>query len=93
MQALLATVSNSREAYGEQHGPVKVSILSEKIDQLVAHLHPGTQPGNFIRVRISDQADGMPPEVLERATDPLFSTRHATGHSGLGLFYRIRDHA
>jgi signal transduction histidine kinase/CheY-like chemotaxis protein len=85
MQALLAIVANSREAYGSRHGTIKVSILSEKIDQLVAHLHPGTQPGAFIRVRITDSGEGMPLEVLSRATDPLFSTKHDEGHSGLGL--------
>lgn len=85
MQCLLAIVANSREAYGPRQGTIKVSILSEKIDQLVAHLHPGTQPGAFIRVRITDNGEGMPPEVLARATDPLFSTKHDDGHSGLGL--------
>ncbi len=85
MQALLAIVANSRESYGNRNGTIKVSILSEKIDQLVAHLHPGTQPGAFIRVRVTDNGEGMPPEVLSRATDPLFSTKHDEGHSGLGL--------
>jgi two-component system sensor histidine kinase RegB len=35
---------------------------------------------------VEDDGPGMPPEVLERATDPFFSTREAGTGMGLGLF-------
>ena len=48
--------------------------------------HDGTQslrPGNYVRITVSDQGEGIPPEHLSRIFDPYFSTK-PTG-SGLGL--------
>ena len=39
--------------------------------------------GTYIRLSVRDSGDGMSPEVMRRALDPLFSTRK--GHQGWGL--------
>jgi signal transduction histidine kinase len=39
-----------------------------------------------LAVTIEDDGPGMPPEVLEHATEPFFSTREAGAGMGLGLF-------
>lgn len=38
-----------------------------------------------VLVRVKDEGVGMTPEILERSTEPFFSTRHDSGGSGLGL--------
>lgn len=40
---------------------------------------------NAVRITVSDTGSGMGTDVLARATEPFFSTREGTGHSGLGL--------
>ena len=40
--------------------------------------------GNGVRIQVADNGKGMPPEVLARAFEPLFTTRSGRG-TGLGL--------
>ncbi|WP_274424169.1 hybrid sensor histidine kinase/response regulator [Chelativorans sp. YIM 93263] len=47
----------------------------------------GTQslkPGEYVRVQVSDNGPGMPPEVMQRVFEPYFSTKGENG-TGLGL--------
>jgi signal transduction histidine kinase/sensor domain CHASE-containing protein len=41
--------------------------------------------GEFVRVTVEDEGQGMTEEVLERVTEPFFTTRVTTGGTGLGL--------
>ncbi len=48
-----------------------------------------------VRIRISDDGCGMPPEVLERVFDPFFTTRGVGEGTGLGLaitYQIVRGH-
>jgi len=42
------------------------------------------RPGG-VRLAVSDDGPGMPPEVREQIFDPFFTTREASGGTGLGL--------
>ncbi|WP_158601853.1 hybrid sensor histidine kinase/response regulator [Pararobbsia silviterrae] len=42
-------------------------------------------PGRYVVLSISDNGRGMTPEVLERALEPMFSTKPAGTGAGLGL--------
>jgi PAS domain S-box-containing protein len=41
--------------------------------------------GTFVRIRVADTGEGMPPEVAARATEPFFSTKPLGKGTGLGL--------
>jgi CheY-like chemotaxis protein/anti-sigma regulatory factor (Ser/Thr protein kinase) len=39
----------------------------------------------FIRIRVSDQGEGIPAELVDRITEPFFTTKDAGKGTGLGL--------
>ena len=84
-QALSLIVMNSSEAYPSGIGQVSINTAYEEIDAAVCHLHPGSKPGNFARIKISDRGCGMSAEVLARVANPLLTTRGEFGHVGLDL--------
>jgi PAS domain S-box-containing protein len=45
----------------------------------------GVEPGCYVCVSVADTGEGMPPEVLARATEPFYSTKPLGKGTGLGL--------
>jgi signal transduction histidine kinase len=73
--AVLNLVVNARDAMPEG-GEVRISTaLSEA---------GSSKPACFVRVRVKDNGQGMPEDVLQRIFDPLFTTKGEKG-TGLGL--------
>ncbi|WP_249998912.1 PAS domain-containing hybrid sensor histidine kinase/response regulator [Actinoplanes sp. M2I2] len=49
----------------------------------VANYH--LRPGRYVRLRVSDTGAGMPPDVIERAFEPFYTTKPRGAGTGLGL--------
>jgi signal transduction histidine kinase len=79
--ALLNLALNARDAMPDG-GTLTVATGRERAkgDQ-----HAGLAPGAFVVVTVADTGHGMAPEILERAFEPLFTTKQAGGGTGLGL--------
>jgi hypothetical protein len=82
--ALLNLVINARDAM-PAGGQISVRTGTVVLDQRGAAQHADAQPGEYVMVEVSDTGAGMAPEVLERATEPFYTTKGPGQGTGLGL--------
>ncbi len=79
--AVLNLVINARDVMPDGGN---LSIVAENIIVDESY-HPEVSPGSYVMIIISDEGNGMPEEVLERACEPFFTTKEVGSGSGLGL--------
>ncbi|KAF1028490.1 MAG: Blue-light-activated protein [Pseudomonas sp.] len=81
--ALLNLVINARDA---MHGEGVIQVSGDNIilnpDDCVGK---SIQPGEYVRLAVSDNGGGMPPAILARAFEPFFTTKPDGHGTGLGL--------
>ncbi|OWV81991.1 hybrid sensor histidine kinase/response regulator [Rhizobium sp. R634] len=77
--ALLNLFVNARDAL-ENGGAVTVAAAEAKEPPL-----PGLAGGNYIRISVSDNGEGMDEATVSRAAEPFFTTKGVGKGTGLGL--------
>jgi signal transduction histidine kinase/CheY-like chemotaxis protein len=79
--AILNLAVNGRDAMdGEGH-----LIISTANEVMAANAVGDIQPGEYLRISVSDSGSGMSQEVMDRAFEPFFTTKPVGKGTGLGL--------
>jgi len=78
-QAFSNLLLNSTQAMPEG-GEILIAAANE---ELKPENPFGLPPGDYARIEIADQGEGIPPQLLARIFDPFFTTRK--GGTGLGI--------
>ncbi|HTI31834.1 MAG TPA: ATP-binding protein [Sphingomonas sp.] len=78
--AILNLAINARDAM-PNGGVLRISTQSVTLDGGDVDL----PAGDYVELSITDNGTGMPPEVVERAMDPFFTTKGVGAGTGLGL--------
>jgi PAS domain S-box-containing protein len=79
--ALMNLIINARDAMPDG-GTIRIAARNEA----VAADHPlGVAPGDYVVLSVHDEGDGIPEELLERVTEPFFTTKQIGKGTGLGL--------
>jgi signal transduction histidine kinase/CheY-like chemotaxis protein len=82
--ALINLAVNARDAM-PNGGTFTVRTGNIELDERAANRYADARPLNYVFVEVSDTGVGMPPEVLDRATEPFFTTKEPGQGTGLGL--------
>ncbi len=82
--ALLNLVVNARDAMASG-GRLVIRTHNLTLDERAAAHHSGTRPGEYVVVAVIDSGSGMTADVLERATEPFYTTKPLGQGTGLGL--------
>ncbi|MEU8818611.1 PAS domain S-box protein [Actinoplanes sp. NPDC048796] len=83
-QVLVNLAVNARDAM-PRGGELTLETEVLHVDDDYASGRPHLRTGRYVRLRVSDTGTGMPPEVIERAFEPFYTTKPAGKGTGLGL--------
>ena len=82
--ALLNLAINARDAM-PGGGRLTIETQNKLLDDDYTAQQVELDPGEYVLLSVTDTGEGMPPEVIEKAFDPFFSTKDSGHGSGLGL--------
>ena len=83
-QVVMNLVLNARDA-SETGGEIVIETTNCELDEAFTLLHAGSVAGNYARISVVDQGQGMTEEVKRRIFEPFFTTKELGRGTGLGL--------
>jgi PAS domain S-box-containing protein len=83
-QVVMNLVVNARDAM-PAGGSLTIETAAVELDDTFVREHPGSRPGAFARLSVTDTGHGMTPDVQAQIFTPFFTTKGPSTGTGLGL--------
>ena len=84
-QVLMNLSSNAMHAMRHHGGVLEVSLDEVRLDTSFAAKHPEAVADTYVKLTVTDNGEGMSPEMIESIFDPFFTTKDKGEGTGLGL--------
>jgi PAS domain S-box-containing protein len=84
-QIMMNLCTNAIHAIEDEHGTISVFLDSIGVGEVGNEKGEVPEPGEYVRLVVSDTGKGMPREIQERIFEPYFTTKTAGEGTGLGL--------
>jgi nitrogen-specific signal transduction histidine kinase/CheY-like chemotaxis protein len=85
-QIIMNLCTNASYAMKNDVGTLKVTLDDVQIEEDDIPDQPGfSAPGHYVRLSVSDNGTGIPPEIMDRIFDPFFTTKPKDEGTGMGL--------
>jgi PAS domain S-box-containing protein len=83
-QIVMNLCANAYQAMRETGGHMAIELTEEDLDEVQAEMI-NVKPGRFLRLCVTDDGPGIPPDIMDRIFDPFFTTKAKGEGTGLGL--------
>ena len=82
--AVMNLCVNARDAISAS-GSLRVSVSLDRVNGVACRVCAQEVSGNFAAITVSDDGEGIPPEIQDRIFEPFFTTKAEGKGTGLGL--------
>jgi len=83
-QIIMNLSVNARDAM-PNGGQLRIKSGQVSVDHKFCEEHPEAKPGEYIKISVSDEGEGIDKEILPRIFEPFFTTKEFGKGTGLGL--------
>lgn len=84
-QVFINLFTNAAFAMQENGGKLEIMITNVTITDNDPEAPEGLAPANYLKITVSDNGSGIPPEIINSIFDPYFTTKEAGKGTGIGL--------
>ncbi len=84
-QILLNLCTNAGYAMKETGGILEVSLANVTLSDAESSGFPQLSPGDYVKLTVSDNGNGIAPDKIDRIFDPYFTTKAIGEGTGMGL--------
>lgn len=82
---LVNLCSNAHDAIGSRSGRIVISTAERHIDAEYCREHSWASEGDYVRMSVEDDGEGIEAHVVERIFEPFYTTKEVGRGTGLGL--------